>query len=180
MADCLLHADAFCPSRDLSNSLLEPIHRLRSNHALDLRASRKAEPKKLPLPRSRHRAPRLIHLELFGDESRDALHHPLPHPPARCERTCYRSTLKLVEHVSTEGKTPPNFTFDPSGNWLSARGARCRTPWWCSKVDAETGPLTRPGGAGQRAKAGFAGVCAGKVTVSAASPLHHRFPGVRP
>jgi 6-phosphogluconolactonase len=31
-----------------------------------------------------------------------------------------KSTLKLVEHASTEGKTPRNFTFVPSGNWLIA------------------------------------------------------------
>jgi 6-phosphogluconolactonase len=54
-----------------------------------------------------------------------------------------KSTLKLVEHVSTEGKTPRNFTFDLSGNWLIAGN---------EMLD----------------------------TVSAASPLHRRFPGVRP
>ncbi len=56
------HADAFSPSRDLPDSLLKPIHGLRRNRTLDLRASRKTEPEKLPPLRSCHL--RLIHLEL--------------------------------------------------------------------------------------------------------------------
>jgi 6-phosphogluconolactonase len=31
-----------------------------------------------------------------------------------------RGTLTLVEHVSTQGKTPRHFTLDPSGSWLLA------------------------------------------------------------
>src|SRR6266699_1418497 len=74
----------FRPSRDLPDSLLKPIHGLRRNNALDLRTSRKAESKKLPLLRSCHRTLRLIYLELelLRDELRDALHHPLPRPLA--------------------------------------------------------------------------------------------------
>src|ERR1022692_4251493 len=75
-----LHADAFCPSRDLPDSSLKPIQGLWRNDALDLWASRKAEPEKLPFLRSCHRTLRLIYLELelLRDELRDALHHPLP------------------------------------------------------------------------------------------------------
>src|ERR1700694_2640564 len=111
-----LHADAFCPSRDLPDSLLKPIQGLRRNHALDLRTSRKAEPEKLPLLRSRHRTLRLIYLELelLCDESRDALHHPLPRPLAanvdiaviRISNEAMAPALQLpvefVEHEVTE------------------------------------------------------------------------------
>src|SRR4029077_5526982 len=63
---------------------LKPIQGLRRNDALDLWTSRKAEPEKLPFLRSRHRTLRLIYLELelLRDESRNALHHPLPRPLA--------------------------------------------------------------------------------------------------
>src|SRR5580692_716030 len=71
-----------CPSRDLPDSPLKPIHGLRRNDALDLRTGRKAEPEKLSLLRSCHRTLRLIHLELelLRDELRNPLHHPLPRP----------------------------------------------------------------------------------------------------
>src|ERR1700679_1392765 len=62
-----------------ADSLLEPIQCLRRDRALGFRTGSKAEPGKLPFLRSRHRAPRLIHLELelLSDRSRNALHHPL-------------------------------------------------------------------------------------------------------
>ena len=46
--------------------------------------ARETEAQKLPLPWPRHRALLLVHLELElrRDESRDALHHSLPRPPA--------------------------------------------------------------------------------------------------
>src|SRR5713226_4165253 len=76
---CRLDADALGPSRDVSDSLLEPVQRFRRNRALDVRTSRKAEPEELPFLRSCHRTLRLIYLELelLCDEARDALHHPL-------------------------------------------------------------------------------------------------------
>ena len=52
-----LHADAFCPSRDLPDSSPKPIQGLRRNDALDLWTSRKAESEELPLLRSCHRTP---------------------------------------------------------------------------------------------------------------------------
>src|SRR5450759_4079092 len=111
-----LQADAFCPSRDLPDSSLKPIHGLRRNHALDLRTSRKAESQKLPLLRSCHRTLRLIYLELelLRDESRNALHHPLPRPLAadvditviRISNEAMTPALQLpvefVEHEVTE------------------------------------------------------------------------------
>src|SRR5260370_16406481 len=59
--------------------MLNPFQSFGRNRALDLRTVGKAEPEKLPLLRSRHRALRLIHLEfeLLRDESRNAFHHPL-------------------------------------------------------------------------------------------------------
>src|SRR5215471_18790707 len=41
---CRLDADALGPSRDVPDSLLEPVQRFRRNRALDVRTSRKAEP----------------------------------------------------------------------------------------------------------------------------------------
>src|ERR1019366_4651825 len=79
-----LDADALCPSRDLPNSCFKPVYGLGRNDALDLRAGTKAEPEELSLPWSRHRALRLIHLELepLRAESCDTLHHPLTRPLA--------------------------------------------------------------------------------------------------
>jgi hypothetical protein len=76
------YADALGPSRDLPDSSLEPIQYLRRDDAPDLRAGGKAESEKLSLLRSRYCALCLIHLEseLLCDESRNALHHPLPRP----------------------------------------------------------------------------------------------------
>src|SRR3974390_545927 len=76
---CRLDADALGPSRDVPDSLLEPVQRFRRNRALDVRTSRKAEPEELSFLRSCHRTLRLIYLELelLCDEARDALHHPL-------------------------------------------------------------------------------------------------------
>src|SRR4029077_10744736 len=95
---------------------LKPIQGLRRNDALDLWTSRKAEPEKLPFLRSRHRTLRLIYLELelLRDESRNALHHPLPRPLAanvditivRISNEAMAPALQLpvefVEHEVTE------------------------------------------------------------------------------
>ncbi len=83
-ASTRLHADALGPSRDFSDPGLEPIKSLRRNDALDLPTGREAESKQRSILRSRHRTLRLIYLELelCRDESRDALHHPLPRPLA--------------------------------------------------------------------------------------------------
>src|ERR1019366_10711838 len=111
-----LHADALCPSRDLPDSLLEPIQGLGRDGALDLSSSSKAEPEKLSLLRSRHRTLRLIHLELelLHDELRNAIHHPLPRPLAadvditvvRVSNEAMAPALQLpvefVEHEVTE------------------------------------------------------------------------------
>src|ERR1700704_2558269 len=74
-----LHAGALGLSRDVPDSLLEPVQRFRRDRALDVRTSRKAEPEELPFLRSCHRTLRLIYLklELLREEARDALHHPL-------------------------------------------------------------------------------------------------------
>src|SRR5713226_894390 len=84
--------------------------------ALDLWTGGKAESEKLPLLRSRHRTLRLIHLELelLRNESRDALHHPLPRPlAANVDVTVIRITneamtpalqlpIEFVEHEVAE------------------------------------------------------------------------------
>ncbi len=64
--------------------MLKPFQSFGRNRTLDLQTVGKAEPEKLPLLRSRHRALRLIHLEfeLLCDESRNAFHHPLTRPLA--------------------------------------------------------------------------------------------------
>src|SRR5262249_52312092 len=76
---CRLDANALGPSRDLSDSLLEPVQRFRRDHTLDVRTSREAEPEELPFLRSCHYALCLVdlELELLCDEARNALHHPL-------------------------------------------------------------------------------------------------------
>src|ERR1017187_5749760 len=58
-----LHADTFCPSRDLPDSPTKPIQGLWCNNPPDLRTSSKAEPEKLPFLRSCHRTLPLIYLE---------------------------------------------------------------------------------------------------------------------
>src|SRR5438046_9949883 len=64
--------------------MLKPFQSFRRDNALDLWASAKAEPEKLPLLRSRHCTLRFVYLELElpRDEARDALHHPLTVPLA--------------------------------------------------------------------------------------------------
>src|SRR5437773_5054909 len=64
--------------------MLKPFQSFRRDNALDLWASAKAEPEKLPLLRSRHCTLRFVYLELElpRDEARDALHHPLTGPLA--------------------------------------------------------------------------------------------------
>src|SRR5580692_7665057 len=108
-----------CPSRDLPDSLLKPIHGLRRNHALDLRTGRKAEPEKLPLLRSCHRALGLIYLELelLRDELRDAFHHPLPRPLA--------ADVDIT--VSSPGEFRPEALSEPYSN-LSAHTAPAMEP----------------------------------------------------
>src|SRR6202521_2899767 len=96
---CRLDADALGPSRDLPDSLFEPLQRFRRNRALDLRTSRKAEPEELPFLRSCHRTLRLIYLELelLCDEARDALHPPLTRAfTADVDITVIRITNKAV------------------------------------------------------------------------------------
>src|SRR4030095_234478 len=95
------HADAFCPSRDLPDALLKPIHGLRRNDTLDLWTGCKAESEKLSFLRSRHRTLRLIHLELelLRDELRDALHHPLP-------RLLATNVDITVVRIANEAMTP--------------------------------------------------------------------------
>src|SRR5437879_7419151 len=80
----LLHALPPALVRDFPYPLLEPVDRFRRNLALRLPPARKAKPQELPLLRFRHRTLRLVHLELqlFGNESLHALHHPLPCPLA--------------------------------------------------------------------------------------------------
>src|ERR1017187_1370588 len=111
-----LHADTFCPSRDLPDSPPKPIQGLRCNNPPDLRTSSKAEPEKLPFLRSCHRTLPLIYLEfeLLRDESRNASHHPLPRPlAAHVDITVVRVAnetmapalqlpVEFVEHEVTE------------------------------------------------------------------------------
>src|ERR1022692_3429803 len=111
-----LHADTFCPSRDLPDSPPKPIQGLRCNNPPDLRTSSKAEPEKLPFLRSCHRTLPLIYLEfeLLRDESRNAFHHPLPRPlAAHVDITVVRVAnetmapalqlpVEFVEHEVTE------------------------------------------------------------------------------
>jgi len=52
--------------------------------------------------------------------------------------------LKLVENVSTEGRTPRNFAFDPSGAYLIA-GNEASDSLVVFRVDSRTGHLTRTG-----------------------------------
>src|SRR5438552_8413321 len=79
-----LHALPPTLLRDFPYPLLETVYRFRRNLALRLFPARKAESQELSLLRFRHRTFRLVHLELqlFGDESLPALHHPLPRPLA--------------------------------------------------------------------------------------------------
>src|ERR1700745_3897121 len=76
---CRLDADALGPSRDVPDSLLEPVQRFRRNRALNVRTSRKAGREELAVRGSWPRPVRLIYFELglLCDEARDALHHPL-------------------------------------------------------------------------------------------------------
>src|SRR6202041_1866996 len=76
---CRLDADALGLSRDLTDFVFESSQSLRSNCPPDLWIVRKTKSEELSLLRSRHRALRLIYLELepLSDESRNALHHPV-------------------------------------------------------------------------------------------------------
>src|SRR5271155_3464299 len=99
---CRLDADALGPSRDVPDSLPEPVQRFRRDRALDVRPSRKAEPEELPFLRSCHRTLRLIYLELelLRDEARDALHHPLTRAfAANVNVTVVRIANKTVSPV---------------------------------------------------------------------------------
>src|SRR5664279_821687 len=79
---CRLDAYALGLSRDLTDFVFETYHSLRSNRSSDLWTVCKTKPEELSLLRSRHRALRLIYLELepLSDEARNAQHHPLSHP----------------------------------------------------------------------------------------------------
>src|SRR5450631_3887409 len=76
---CRLDAYALGLSRDLTDFVFETYHSLRSNRSSDLWTVCKTKPEELSLLRSRHRALRLIYLELepLSDEARNAPHHPL-------------------------------------------------------------------------------------------------------
>jgi 6-phosphogluconolactonase len=52
--------------------------------------------------------------------------------------------LSLVEHVSTQGKTPRFFTFDPSGRWLLAANQNSNDIF-VFRADSHTGKLTPNG-----------------------------------
>jgi 6-phosphogluconolactonase len=52
--------------------------------------------------------------------------------------------LSLIEHVSTKGKTPRFFTFDPSGHWLLAANQNSNDIF-VFRVDSHTGKLTPNG-----------------------------------
>src|SRR5262249_54839519 len=97
-----LNADTFGPSRDGSNPRFEPVDGLRRNRALDLRAGREAESEKLSVLRSRHRTLGRIdrELELFRDEARHAVHHPLTRP--------------LAAHVDVAVVRVPNKAMSPA------------------------------------------------------------------
>ena len=96
--------------------MLKPLQSFGRDEALDLWTSTKAKPEKLPFLWSRHRTLRLIdsELELLCDESRDALHHPLPRPlAANVDITVIRISnetmtpalqlpVEFVEHEVTE------------------------------------------------------------------------------
>ena len=55
-----------------------------------------------------------------------------------------RKTLKLVEHVSTKGKTPRNFVIDPSGRYLLAANQESNNIV-VFRIDAKTGRLSETG-----------------------------------
>ncbi|HSI12173.1 MAG TPA: lactonase family protein [Chthoniobacter sp.] len=52
--------------------------------------------------------------------------------------------LSLVEHISTKGKTPRFFTFDPSGRWLLAANQNSNDIF-VFRADSHTGKLTPNG-----------------------------------
>jgi len=78
---CRLDADSLGLSRDLTDFVFETHQSLRSYRSSDLWAVCKTKSEELALLRSRHRALRLVYLELEppSDESRNAHHHPLTH-----------------------------------------------------------------------------------------------------
>src|SRR6266496_267321 len=81
----LFQTDAPCPSRQFPYSLLTAEQSLGRDAPFRLFPAGKAEAQELALLRSRHRALRLIHLELESppEEVRHALHDALPRPFAR-------------------------------------------------------------------------------------------------
>jgi 6-phosphogluconolactonase len=56
----------------------------------------------------------------------------------------FTGKLKLVEHVSTEGKWPRNFTLDPTGRYLLVGNQRTDNVVTFS-IDSHTGRLTPTG-----------------------------------
>src|SRR5439155_22622850 len=103
-------------SRQFPDPLLEPQHRLRRNPPLRFLVEGEAKAQKLPFSRLGHRTLLRVHLELElrGDESRDALHHPFPGPPAanvnvtivriprEPEPAPLQLSIELVEHDVTQ------------------------------------------------------------------------------
>ena len=71
---CRLDAYALSLSRDFADFVFEASQSLRSNRSSDFRIARKTKSEKFSLLRARHRALRLIYLELepLSDESRNA------------------------------------------------------------------------------------------------------------
>jgi 6-phosphogluconolactonase len=55
-----------------------------------------------------------------------------------------KGTLRLVEHISTKGKTPRNFAIDPSGKYLFAANQDSNNIV-VFRIDARTGRLTDTG-----------------------------------
>ena len=53
--------------------------------------------------------------------------------------------LQLVEMASTRGRTPRNFTIDPSGRWLIAANQESNT-LAVFRIDSTTGALSPAGG----------------------------------
>ena len=107
------------PARDFSHPLFEPLHRFRRDPPLWCRRIRKAESEKLPRPWPRHCTLLQVHpeFERCADESRDALHHPFPGPPA----------AHVDITVSSPGESHPEALSEPYLN-LSAHTAPAMEP----------------------------------------------------
>ena len=111
-----------CPARQFPNPLLEPVHRFRRDPPLWLPDSVKLNPRNF---RSQGRATALfcwftLSLSFARDESREALHHSFPGPPAanvdiavvriprKPEPAPLQLPVELVEHdVRQQGRQRP-------------------------------------------------------------------------